>query len=353
MNPGTAFFLESLSTRIMQKTNSYLKLNWLSIFLIFMLFVIGGLVRSTGSGMGCPDWPKCFGEYIPPTSEADLPNDYESFFKEQRITKTKRFTALLDAIGLKEKAQEIRSSGQLHETHQFNVVKAYVEYINRLWGALTGIIVFICFLLSIKYIRSNSKVFWFTLSGFIFVFVNALLGAVVVNSNLIGGIVTLHFIAAFASIAFFILARRYALQEPFTHVDSSTRSVGIALLILSSIQVVLGAEVRELYDMVVPIATITQRINAMYPTFQWHAILGAIVLAVSIYQYIKLPKRNKISNSAKWIMLLSIGQMVWGPLALLEFSASISKLFHISLGAGIFILQFYICSTFLNASKEH
>jgi cytochrome c oxidase assembly protein subunit 15 len=318
-----------------------------------MLFVIGGLVRSSGSGMGCPDWPKCFGEYVPPISESDLPSNYEEYFKNQRIVKTKRLTALLDVIGLKKKALEIRENGKLQETHQFNVVKAYVEYINRLWGALTGIIVFICFLLSIKYLQKNSKVFWFTLAGFIFVFVNALLGAVVVNSNLLGGIVTIHFIAAFASISFFILARRYAVQKDFTEKDQTTKRIGILVLILSTVQVVLGAEVRELYDMVVPIATPVQRIDAMYPTFQWHAILGALVLVVSIYQYIKLPKSSELSTYVKWVMLLSIGQMLWGPLALLEFSASISKLFHISLGAGIFILQFYICSTFINATKEH
>lgn len=318
-----------------------------------MLFVIGGLVRSSGSGMGCPDWPKCFGEYVPPISESDLPSNYEEYFKNQRIVKTKRFTALLDVIGLNKKAQEIRENGQLQETHQFNVVKAYVEYINRLWGALTGIIVFVCFLLSIKYVQKNSKVFWFTLAGFVFVFVNALLGAVVVNSNLLGGIVTIHFIAAFASISFFILARRYTIQKDFTHIDQTTKQIGILALILSTAQVVLGAEVRELYDTVVPIATSVQRIDAMYPTFQWHAILGALVLVVSIYQYIKLPKSSELGTYVKWVMLLSIGQMLWGPLALLEFSASISKLFHISLGAGIFILQFYICSTFINVTKEH
>jgi cytochrome c oxidase assembly protein subunit 15 len=60
-----------------------------------MLFVIGGLVRSTGSGMGCPDWPKCFEQYVPPTSESDLPKNYEEYYKDQRLKKTKRFTQLL------------------------------------------------------------------------------------------------------------------------------------------------------------------------------------------------------------------------------------------------------------------
>jgi hypothetical protein len=125
------------------------------------------------------------------------------------------------------------------------------------------------------------------------------------------------------------------------------------MLLLTTLQVILGAEVREIYDMVVPIATTSQRISAMYPTIQWHAILGTIVLVVSIYQFIKLPKTSDFSRLTQWIMLLCIAQMVWGPLSLLDFSASISKLFHISLGAGIFILQFYICSSFLSTSKKH
>jgi len=317
-----------------------------------MLFVIGGLVRSTGSGMGCPDWPKCFGEYIPPTSEADLPDNYEEFFKEQRIRKTQRFTALLDAMGFDEKAKALRANSQLQESHQFNVIKAYVEYINRLWGALTGIIVFLCFLLSFSYLRDNKKVFWFTLLGFVFVFVNALLGAVVVNSNLIGGIVTAHFIAAFASIVFFILARRFATTHKAYDITKSEKRTSLFVFALSTVQVVLGAEVRELYDLIVPIATAMQRVESMYPIFQWHAIFGAIVLIASIYQFIKLQRGNEISKYAKWVMYLAIAQMVWGPLALLDFSASISKLFHISLGAGIFILQFYICSLFINTKKE-
>ena len=324
----------------------------ISLIAVYLIFLAGSVVRMTGSGMGCPDWPKCFGEYVPPTSEAQLPDNYQDFFRTQRLKKTERFVSLLKLVGLEGQANKIEATSEDNYTHDFNVTKAYVEYINRLWGAVTGIIVFLCFLLSFKYLRSNRRVFIYTTLGFIAVFLNALLGAVVVNSNLIGGIVTAHFIAAFASICFFILARHYVSPFDQGSLNKQSKILALLLMVVISIQVILGAELREVFDMISGTLSFGEKSNNLYPTFQIHGVVGLLTFTLVIFQSIKLIKSSLTSKYALYIAILSASQLLFGPLALVDTFASISKLFHISIGAGIFVLQFYICTTLIRVKNK-
>src|SRR5450830_1530695 len=45
--------------------NKYRKLVWVCVFITFDLIVFGAFTRLTDSGLGCPDWPGCYGQANP------------------------------------------------------------------------------------------------------------------------------------------------------------------------------------------------------------------------------------------------------------------------------------------------
>ncbi|MGY8914710.1 MAG: COX15/CtaA family protein, partial [Flavobacteriales bacterium] len=56
-----------------------------ALVLVYLVIIAGTVVRMTGSGMGCPDWPKCFGYYIPPTNSIDLQWQPNKVFKKGQV----------------------------------------------------------------------------------------------------------------------------------------------------------------------------------------------------------------------------------------------------------------------------
>ncbi len=189
----------------------------LSILSIYLLILAGGIVRSTGSGMGCPDWPKCFGRFIPPTKVSELPLHYEVIYKEK-----------------------------LHGEVEFNATKTWIEYINRLLGALTGLIVLITTFLAYK---EGRNVFLPTLASLLLILANAVLGKYVVDSFLLPGVVTAHMLLSIGVIFFLIKAlNNHSSSEVIPVLNRQW--IGISLLVVL-VQIILGTQVRENMDHVI------------------------------------------------------------------------------------------------------
>lgn len=53
-------------------TDKYRKLIWVTLFLTFDLIMFGAFTRLTDSGLGCPDWPGCYGQANPLQAHADI-----------------------------------------------------------------------------------------------------------------------------------------------------------------------------------------------------------------------------------------------------------------------------------------
>jgi cytochrome c oxidase assembly protein subunit 15 len=225
----------------------------LSIVSIYLLILAGGIVRSTGSGMGCPDWPKCFGRFIPPTKASELPLHYEVIYKEK-----------------------------LHGEVLFNPTKTWIEYINRLIGAVTGLIVLITCILAYK---EGRQIFFPTAAALVLVLANAVLGKYVVDSFLLPGVVTTHMLLSIGVLYFLIKAVNN--QTIAEVISTSTRNWIFLNIAVVFIQILLGTQVRENMDHVIVELgekAKDQWVNALdwvyivHRTFSWLVLVSHLIL---------------------------------------------------------------------------
>ena len=131
----------------------------IALVLVYLVIIAGALVRMTGSGMGCPDWPKCFGYYIPPTEEKELlytaSKDYKKgqvVIKDQSLLVAKE-----DFIATAKFKSNQWEKYTKHDYAIFNPFHTWVEYLNRLVGALAGLACLAALFFSFGYWNENKK----------------------------------------------------------------------------------------------------------------------------------------------------------------------------------------------------
>jgi heme a synthase len=224
-----------------------LKFHWITLLFIYLVVIAGSIVRMTGSGMGCPDWPKCFDQYIPPTNVADLPENYQDYYSSKREEKIKKFSSFLKGIGLDHKANILQKDKSLLIEQPFNVWNTWTEYINRLIGALAGLFILGGVVISLfSKVQRLKKVILCCLL-LVLTFFQAWWGSMVVATNIVPWVLTVHMIIA----AFMIGIQVVIIEQWTTNKNFIPKSIfrlaflGIIILI---IQIIIGTQVRQHVD---------------------------------------------------------------------------------------------------------
>ena len=222
-----------------------------SLVLIYLVIAAGSIVRMTGSGMGCPDWPKCFGYLIPPTERAQLDwKAVHSYEKGQVIIVAESLrVAPKDFIsGTTYKAENWEPYTK-HDYALFKPTHTWIEFINRLLGALAGLATLLLFVSSLFRFKTDRLAGIFSFLIILGMGFQAWLGKIVVDSNLLPYKITVHMGMALLLVLLlvYLLARENDSRPtlPKTMVFKSLVAVG---LVLTLIQIGMGTQVRQFVD---------------------------------------------------------------------------------------------------------
>ncbi len=236
------------------KEKRFLKITFYTICSLFLLILAGGVVRSSGSGMGCPDWPKCFDQWVPPTTVAALPANYEQAYVNKRLEKNNRFANLLRKIGFAAQADRILKDQSVLKSEQFNVWNTYTEYVNRLIGALTGVFMLAMTISAYKIRKHNRSVFAICLGSLVLVVLQAWIGSWVVSTNLTSWVITVHMFLALVIIGLVLLAYQNVKYKNLPDLKLSAKKLRSAelftwlCLALCTAQILFGTALRESVD---------------------------------------------------------------------------------------------------------
>ncbi len=279
------------------------RLSLVTLISIFLVIFAGIFVRVTGSGMGCPDWPKCFGLLVPPFSEEQVTWRSGKLYSKGQM--------VIENDVLWQASLTHTSSGSefspvnwypytKHDYTEFNPFHTWVEYINRCLGAISGVFILMLFF-SCLIFKNIPRYFLGVSFALIFLsLVQYLLGRNVVYSVLESQKISLHFFVAliFVPLLLFIFYKsKYLLHYSFKNNIKQKSNfkiqskylikINILLkkhfyhilyfsLFISLIQMFFGTQVR---------GNVEQDISNVLTSFElfFHRLLVPVILLVNIF----------------------------------------------------------------------
>lgn len=206
---------------------------------VLVLMFVGAIVRVTGAGMGCPDWPTCWGCLIPPTRVEQV--DFSKLPIEKFRHKAERMGR--DPATITE--QSLRA--------EFNPRHVWTEFLNRMTSMPVGFFSVATFVAAFWQRGRRPLVFWMAFGSLLVVLVNAWMGARVVYSGLSPGVLTAHLALAMALLGTLAYCAWRGTDTPWRiRMESlplaKSRMTVTVLLVVVVAEGILGSQIREMTD---------------------------------------------------------------------------------------------------------
>jgi len=236
----------------MTSSRLFIRIAKLALFFTYLIVLAGGFVRMTGSGMGCPDWPKCFGLLIPPFSENEITwsAGQEYISSQMLIHNDKLWIAKKNFISTSSFDKDNWKPFEKHNYAKFNVFHTWAEYVNRCIGAIAGLFVIALFVYSVFNKLSFYQIFG-SLILLILFGVQAWIGGEVVFSVLDPFKITIHMFVALIIVSILFVLIHMAdksIDKNIPTINNNFNKLIILTLLFSIVQIYFGTQVREFVD---------------------------------------------------------------------------------------------------------
>ncbi|GAC1593339.1 MAG: hypothetical protein NVS3B19_15480 [Ginsengibacter sp.] len=268
----------------------------------------------TQSGMGCPDWPRCFGRWIPPTNESQLPLNYKKIYAFKYVDTS------------------------------FNVYHTWVEYINRLLGMLLGILLLIQFVWSLRFWNKKRVVTFLCGTNLILTGFQGYLGSKVVEANLEVVKITIHMLVALIISAVALSVVNIVSSAVHKVYSLKLKRIVVITIVLLLIQIILGTQVRQQIDDISKSMMFEHRdswIQKLNAVFKIHRLFSFIVAAASVYVYYEYQRLKELTFSTRMIFISVSATFLLGAIMSIFNMPAIAQPAHLLFSSVLLMALFY------------
>jgi cytochrome c oxidase assembly protein subunit 15 len=212
---------------------------------------------------------------------------------------------------MKSVAANILNDRSILEESDFNPVKTWIEYVNRLVGVIIGFLIFAVFVTSLRFRKTEPALTIVALITFLLVGFQGWIGSVVVSTNLTPWTITVHMFLALVIVGLLIFMLH---QSNFVTEISSSLGFWwlVVCMMVLLVQILLGTQVREGIDKVARMVPREDWIVNLGIEFVIHRSFSWIVLVLHLVLILKLRKTEGSKAFALTLILLILGTILTG-----------------------------------------